>query len=204
MMKKLLTVILVIGSLIIAEESFAQAGIRLGVKGGLNFADYKTEFNSDGSTGYHFGAFATIKATKIAVQPEVLFSTQSAEIDFATARQEFKSSYVNVPVLVKFYLVQGLNIYAGPQLGFATLQEATDLTNNNKEDLKSELRDTDMSAVFGLGVDLPFGLGIEARYNLGLSDISDEYDWDINTTGNEELKNQVFQVSLSYALIKTD
>jgi hypothetical protein len=53
----------------------------------------------------------------------------------------------------------------------------------------------DLSAALGLGWDLPFGLTIDARYNLGLSDISD-------FEGSETAKNQVFQLSVGFKLIK--
>jgi len=52
-----------------------------------------------------------------------------------------------------------------------------------------------LSAAFGAGFDLPFGLGVGARYVLGLSSIDD-------TGSSVDLKNQVFMVSLWYALKK--
>ncbi len=203
-MKKLLTVMLVVGSLLMTSETFSQAGFRLGVKGGLNFASLQTDVSTDGSTGYHAGAFATIKITKFAIQPEILYSTQTNELNFAQV-QELRTSYVNIPVMVKFYLIQGINLQAGPQFGFTTLSEVKNLSTDSTEDLKDELSGSDVSLAFGAGVDLPFGLSVTARYNLGLSDIAADYDIvDIGAASDEQLKNQVFQVSVGYAFIKTD
>ncbi|MGB3465970.1 MAG: hypothetical protein WBA74_11900, partial [Cyclobacteriaceae bacterium] len=70
-MKKIsiLAVVLLITA-VFAGNSFAQIGFQLGVKGGPNFSNVKTEINTDGSTGYHFGAYTTLKFTKVAIQPE--------------------------------------------------------------------------------------------------------------------------------------
>ena len=51
------------------------------------------------------------------------------------------------------------------------------------------------SSVLGVGWDLPFGLTLDARYNLGLSKIN-------AGTNNVETKNQVFQISAGFKIIK--
>ena len=51
---------------------------------------------------------------KVGIQADLLYSQQGAEFDAG----EFDLSYVNIPVVLKYYLVQGLNIQAGPQFGF--------------------------------------------------------------------------------------
>jgi hypothetical protein len=47
----------------------------------------------------------------------------------------------------------------------------------------------------GIGWDLPMRLSIDARYNLGLTQIEDD-------ASIEATKNQVFQISVGYKLIK--
>ncbi|MBL7846370.1 MAG: PorT family protein [Cyclobacteriaceae bacterium] len=165
--------------------AFAQASVSLGIKGGLNFANVNTTsvgaaYNS--RTGYHAGAFVNIKLTKLAIQPEVIYSVQGA--DAASGNVEL--GYVNIPILLKFYLIGGLNLQAGPQFGFLT--SAT----SGGTDIKSLLESSDTSVALGAGFDISKFV-IDARYNLGLSDV------DKATT---EAKNQVFQLSVGFKLFK--
>jgi len=208
-MKKLtLLVAVLFVSVIGYNEANAQAGFQVGVKGGLNFANVTTEISTDGKTGFHAGAFAMLKLGKVAIQPELLFSTQGYSFTAADPtgiigdiESDFNSSYINIPIIVKLYLVQGINLQVGPQLGFASKSEVetTIAGVTATEDIKDAIKGTDLSFAFGAGVDLPFGLNITARYNLGLSDIIDADD----TTGDSDsVKNQVFQVSVGYALFK--
>ena len=60
------------------------------------------------------------------------------------------------------------------------------------------MKSSDFTVGLGLGWDLPFGLTLDARYNLGLSKIYE----DAPRNQTENAKNQVFQFSLGYKLIK--
>ena len=191
-------------SAICVSQSFAQLGFQLGIKGGPNFSNIKTDVSTEGQTGFHAGAYAMIKVSKIGIQPELLFSSISSDITTGSATSEFTSSYVNIPIILKLYLVGGLNLQLGPQFGFATFSElktaAAGVTTTT--DVQDQLKSSDVSLAIGAGFDLPFGLNLTARYNLGLSDINDTLDLDIDPATNDELRNQVFQVSVGYAFVK--
>jgi len=101
---------------------------------------------------------------------------------------------MNIPVILKLYLIGGLNLQAGPQFGFVMSAEQENPLTGNFEDIKDDLKSSDISAGLGLGFDAPFGLTIDARYNLGLSEINDAQA--------QAIKNQVFQLSLGFKLIK--
>ncbi len=191
-MKKSMIFIFVFASIIAWQHNAnAQAQIALGIKGGLNFAQLDVEnISVDNKTGYHGGAFLLFKMSKIGIQPEILFSKQGT----ANPISDFNFDYINIPVILKLYLMAGLNLQAGPQFGFLTTAELEDNLNNTV-DIKDLYKTTDVSVALGLGWDLPFGLTIDARYNLGLSDIDD--DASVPST-----KNQVIQVSVGYKLIK--
>lgn len=179
-------------------QSSAQAGFRLGVKGGLNFANVNSDLNTDNKTGYHAGAFATLKFTKLAVQPEVIFSKQGSSLQVDGEDLESNYSYINIPVMVKLYLLGGLNLQVGPQFGFlaSAKQDIFDINGaKTTADYKDELKGSEVSLGLGAGWDLPFGLTLDARYNLGLSDIND-------SAASSDAKNQVFQVSIGYRLIE--
>jgi len=164
---------------------------QLGVKGGLNFpsADAYNLDDDDGS-GWHVGAFGLIKVSKFGIQPEILYSRASFEGD-GDVQTDF--DFISVPIMAKFYLIQGLNIQAGPQFSILTASETEGggVTIDNTEILK----DTDLSLGIGAGFDLPFGLNINARYLLGLTDLADGDDID-------EINTDMFQVSIGFALVK--
>jgi hypothetical protein len=186
----------------IAFTAFSQAEVAIGLKAGPNFAKINTDADVDANfksrTGFHAGAFALVKLTKIGIQPELIFSQQGSTIEIDNEDYEANYSYMNIPVMLKLYLAAGLNLQLGPQFGFITkaTQEYENASGGvSKEDIKDQLKGSDLSLGMGAGWDLPFGLTIDARYNLGLSKIN-EKDAPI------EAKNQVFQVSLGYKIIK--
>lgn len=181
MKKTLLTLSLVFISVV----AFSQASVSLGIKAGANFANTNIS-GSESITSLHAGAYGLFKFASLGVQPEVLFSKQGSSF---TGGSEVNLDYVNIPVMVKFYLPAGLNLQAGPQFG--VLLNAEDEAGN---DLKDGLKNSDLSAALGAGWDAPFGLQFSARYVFGLSDINDG--------AGTEVKNKTFQLSIGYSLFK--
>ena len=198
-----------IASLVLFTAIQAQAQIQLavGLKAGPNFA----KINSDASatenyksrTGFHGGAFVLIKATKIGIQPEILFSQQGSKVTINNQNYESNFSYINIPIIIKLYTVAGINLQAGPQFGFVNSAEAPVLSSAinqtyTVQDVKDQAKGSDFTLALGAGWDLPFGLTIDARYNLGLSKIYDKAP----TTQTANAKNQVIQVSVGYKIFK--
>jgi hypothetical protein len=200
-MKKIVIVFTVFMIAGLSAPAWSQAQFALGIKGGLNFANIDVKgtasSNYENRTGYHAGAFALIKITAFAIQPELIFSKQGAQYTVNTTNYEANFDYINVPIMLKFYLPLGLNIQAGPQFGFLTTAELKTTASgiNNTQDAKDRYKDSDVAASFGLGWDLPFGLTVDARYNMGLAKINEG-------TNTNDTKNQVFQLSAGYKLIK--
>ena len=179
--------------------AFSQAKFSVGVEGGPNFANIDTKSspgaNYDNRTGFHGGAFALLKFTKIGIQPEVLFSQQGTQFKFRDGEGKANYNYFNIPVIVKLYTIGGLNLQVGPQFGFVAGGEEEIITDGVKttQEAKNILKGSDISAAIGIGWDLPFGLSIDGRYNWGLSDIN-------KNSAQETIKNQVWQISLGYRL----
>lgn len=191
----------------ISGTAFSQAQFAVGIKAGPNLATINTNAsageNYRNRTGFHGGAFVLIKAAKIGVQPEIIFSQQGSKVKINSENFESNFSYVNIPLIIKLYTVAGINIQAGPQFGFVTnaetpVEDQLNPGSYNVRDVKDKMKSSDLSLGLGLGWDLPFGLTLDARYNMGLSKIYD----DEPRQGTEDAKNQVFQFSLGYKLIK--
>ena len=157
-------------------------GIDLGIKAGANFANITDASNFESKTGFVAGAFLGIKFNdKFAIQPEILYSQQGAKLE----ADEFNLNYVNVPVIIKYYLVQGLNIQVGPQFGFMVDDNIVDAIGDG-----IETNDFDTAGVVGLGYDFPFGVRLDARYNFGLTEIAENAG-----------KNSVISLALGFSFL---
>jgi len=179
---------ILIAALVLAITTITQAqSIRLGVKGGINYANQNgTEItlntnnydSADAITSYHAGLVAEIKLFEnLAIQPELLYSTQGAT--YKNATQEFKNElgYISIPVVAKIYLSKSLSLEAGPQASFL-------LSEKNKFDYK-ESETFEFAAVAGLGLNVTKNLFLQARYGLGLTEASKD----------AKTKNSTFQIS---------
>lgn len=201
-MKKLLIVCLMLVVIASSHTALAQVQFSLGIKGGVNFANLDVTSsvgdNYKNRTGFHGGAFALFKVTAFAVQPELIFSQQGSKVSFSSQDINANFSYLNVPIMAKFYLPLGLNLQLGPQFGFLTTAESdyNPLTGTMQStDLKEYYKNSDVSIGMGIGWDLPLKLSIDARYNLGITEIEDN-------ASLSQTKNQVFQISVGYKLFK--
>lgn len=164
----------------------AQAKIAIGLKGGLNYSKVDvSNLSSSAKTGIHGGAFALFRFAKVGIQPELILSQQGSKVDF----DNLESDYINIPIILKIYLVAGLNLQVGPQFGFLNKAEL------DNQDVKDLLKKSDISAGLGFGWDAPFGLIFDARYNLGITDNNDNLY-------NEAIKNQVIQLSVGFRIFK--
>jgi len=179
-------------ALFMGITSFSQ-DLSLGVKGGVNFSNIRElkSFNLQAKTGFTAGVFVGIKFSgKIGVQADLLYSQQGAKFN----EGDFDLTYVNIPVVLKYYLVdeQGFNVQVGPQFGFLVDDNINNLVNNIVN--KAEANENDLSGVIGVGYDSPYGIFIDARYNLGFSDVSD----DTKLKGG---KNKYISLSLGYSFL---
>lgn len=148
--------------------------IKFGVKAGANFSNFTGDADVDGRTGFYIGGLADFTVSeKFHVQPELLYSMEGgkdAELDF-----------VRIPIMAKYYVMDGLNLQAGPMLGFKI---------GGEDGLDEATKSLDYGLGFGAAYELPIGVFFDLRYNLGLANISDNDMFDLGTTA--------FQVGLGY------
>jgi hypothetical protein len=106
----------------------AQEYVMFGAKGGLNFTNMTSDgFDDNNSrTGFHLGLLAEIPLTeRFSVQPEVLYSTQGTEARRLGVTGEYQLDYIQVPVIAKFYLIEGLALEVGPSFNFLVNEEVS-------------------------------------------------------------------------------
>lgn len=189
--------------------------VKTGVKAGLNISDLTVdegELNSSGKIGFTAGIMVEIPMAKnFSLQPELLYSQQGTKITFSdeeVTNSHYKSTielnYLNIPVMLKYYVIKGLSIQAGPQIGI--LLKANNKYQDNflgYEDqgsfnLKEYSSGIDTSVNFGLGYQLKNNFYTDVRYNISYSNVFK--DGDANHFIDNNMKNKVFQITLGYFL----
>lgn len=163
---------------VLACSTAAWAQVGGGIKVGVNLATVSGFNDSDGSTsqrtGLVAGGFVTVGLIPlVAFQPEVLFSMQGTKLHFSgsgiSTDATAKIDYIQVPLLLRIgnsgKAAASLYGLVGPTFGILAR------ARQDGEDIKDELKDTDVGVVVGAGVSLSRFL-IEGRYTYGLRDLN--------------------------------
>jgi opacity protein-like surface antigen len=185
--------------------------IKYGIKAGLNLADWGMDAeNTNVRPGLNVGVLAEINFTEnFAIQPEVVYSQQGTKLTVNTftynqppytTEYTSKLDYINVPIAAKYYIIDGLSIQAGPQVGFlinakdrVEVPESIGGDISVEQDAKDGYKKVDFSILGGIGYDLPLGIFVQARYTYGLSNINDDKE-----TSDVKLSNNVISFSVGY------
>jgi opacity protein-like surface antigen len=164
-------------------------GMRFGLKAGLNMASLNGDIeNVKSKIGFNGGGFAEFKVTeKFAVQPELLFSLQGADAEEGDG--SINLNYINIPVMAKYYVIEGLSLQAGPQIGFLMTAEASG--GGQDVDIKDSTSSIDFGLNFGAGYDITKNIFADVRYNLGLTTLDKD--------GEVKTQNGVFQIGVGYS-----
>jgi len=140
--------------------------------------DYVSKINnrSKSKTNFEIGAFAEFMLNdQIAIAPEFNYAGAGnyAEGKDMDGKWTYTSSlsYIQIPVMIKYYFNENISINAGPQLGF--LLSATDLyeqgTYSDSDLVKDDLNSTDFGLNIGGSYKMENGLFFDLRYYMGLS-----------------------------------
>lgn len=207
-MKKTLLTVLALGAMSFSANA-QKPDLKLGAKAGLNISSLSSGDSDDNfksKTGFNVGVLAEIFINeKFSVQPELLYSSQGAKNSYFDGipvlgtsfkvDQTIKLDYINIPIMAKYYVWQGLSVQAGPQIGFLVKSEVESELRGNKKtvDIKDSMNTVDFSLNIGAGYDLPMGVFVDARYNFGISNVDKKVDG-----YQEKMKNGVFQLSVGY------
>ncbi|MGB3607396.1 MAG: porin family protein [Psychroserpens sp.] len=197
----------------LAVFGFSNVGaqdVTFGAKAGVNFASFGGDLEDlDGRTSFHLGVVAEFAISeKFSVQPELLFSGQGAGAEFSetffgetiSSETTFNLSYLNLPIMAKYYVADGFSLEAGPYVGFLIGGESEETFSGGGESGSETEDSTELfkGLDFGLGVGTSYklesGLFFSARYNLGLADITDADDGD----DAPKINNNVIQISVGY------
>ena len=167
-MKKLFFVL--ICSFFLVPSLEAQDDIKFGVTGGLINSRLNNRvaplgfnlFDSNliSGTGFYIGGVASVGLSeKFAVQPELLYANAN------------DLEYIQLPIMLKYYVIDGLYAQVGPQFSISTnaddVGNILELLDNSGEILGLNSFGIDIG--FGAGYDLLDNLTVQARYSAELT-----------------------------------
>ena len=210
MKKLILCAVALISGLTIAQAQSDSKAVQLGVKGGLNSSTISGDDIGElkSRTSFNAGLVAEIPISeRVSFQPEVFYSGQGFDIQendqdniFDTDDNvEYQLDYIQVPLLLKVYLVEGLSVEAGPQFGFKIHEEIDFEPNNDGGDIEidsndSNVKDLDTGIALGTAYKFDNGFFLSGRYTFGLSNIFE----DGTAFENVDAKNNVWQFGLGF------
>ena len=170
--------ILLLAAAAIMGMSAANAQVEFGAKVGFDLTNYWGEDVSHTlQPNYQAGLVMEYHAApKFSVAPEVVFAAQGGKSDNLT----FHANYVNVPVMLKYYVAPAFSIDFGPQVGFNVYSKVTP-------------KDQD-----ALDLGLTNNAFIQARYTMGLTKVYKDQSVDVmgyKLTTDNKAKNGNIQIS---------
>lgn len=204
------TAILVVLSIWGIQAQNPSSMAQVGAKGGVNFSTIGGDDveEHDSRTSFHAGLFAELPISdRFSIQPELMYSGQGFDIQEIDQDNvfdndeniEYQLDYIQIPIMAKLYLVQGLYVEAGPQFGFKINEEIDTEPNSDGGDTpidpdNSYVKDFDTSVGLGAGYKFGSGFFISGRYTQGLSNIFKED----TILENVDAKNSVWQFGVGF------
>lgn len=195
-MKKSLYMALI--AIFLSSSLFAQDDIRIGATGGLINSSTSIKgsligidlfsINAINNLGFYVGGIADVSISE-------KFHAQ-AELTYGSAGD---LGFIFLPIMAKYYIVDGLNVQIGPQFNVSTnvgdIKSAVRLAGDflETDSLDNVVRKTGIDLGFGVGYDLTDHISAQARFAL---EMTNRY----NGPGSDLLKVRAstFNVGVAY------
>lgn len=128
----------------------AQAQIKFGIKAGVSFPGLETQnigVNLETVLGGHAGFAFELKLPFLGIQADALYGQAGLNnIDGFAGDLDYTT--LDIPVVLKLYILKVLNIQAGPQFTFVLS------SNIGDNDIQDQMESNTVGFVAGLGVEL--------------------------------------------------
>jgi hypothetical protein len=190
-MKKMLVLI---AAAIVCMSASAQ--VQFGGKVGFDLTNF---WGSDVEHGmkpsYQVGLLMEYKMSpKFAIAPEVVFASQGGKFKaldlnlFGLDIEKtvtFNTNYINVPVMLKYYVTPAFSIDLGPQVGFNVYSKYSIEDVDKAIDVKDNTKTVDFGVGLGGTYNLSENAFVQARYTMGMTKV---FDGDYNKEKNGNIQ----------------
>jgi len=166
-------------------------------------------FSPSKELGVQFGAFLSIEFGKLFIQPEINFASSKNKYKFPLKESKWKSSRINVPILIGYKVFDPLSVYAGPGfniLGDTTLDGVQETSFSNGG---PDLNKTNVGITIGAMVRLG-RFGIDLRYEAISQETQEELldidngGYGVNLADLKPYKPNILSLSIFIDIIKTN
>ena len=207
-MKKQLLLIVAFSFLVAGAR--AQMRARFGICAGLNESSYKEsfeseEFTSNWKTGLHAGVFGELPLSRrFGLEADLLYTQKGGvePADSLAPQITLRLNYLDLPVLLNFYLTRRLAIQAGPEIGLLLVARAH--SGDYTATIHDIYRSFEMGVTGGIFYQLPRGFSVGVRYIQGFKPITKELsftDFSGNLLGRASFgNNMTAQLTVHYTL----
>jgi opacity protein-like surface antigen len=162
-----------LGVILLCGTNPVSAQWNVGMKGGLGHTFVRDE-NTCSARGLVTGNGGVVLSYTLTdrfdIQSEALLAGKNVEMKYAGQEDgrylKYKAVYLDFPLLAKFYLTEGLNVQAGPQMGIL-LHESEPADATDAATMKR--RNVAWSVVAGAGYEFRCNVFVDIRYALGLT-----------------------------------
>jgi hypothetical protein len=202
--------------ILVGAKSAQGQQVSLGVRGGFSSTkanwDGEEAITTDWNSNFHIGGLVMADLHELfTLQLEAWYARKGtgAEFSDADAVVNYSLAYLEVPLLAKLRIPTGSGVRLSPHL-FAGPAIAFELSCNisgtvmgipldedcDAPDLGVERKTTDVSLLFGGGLEIQAGPGavlLDALCNLGLKNLNDDSE-----APDDAVKNRAFMVSAGY------
>ena len=181
-MKKIFALI---AAALVCAGSATAANPTFGIKAGFDMTNFWGEDMPHGmKPSYQAGVFLEYRfaSAPIAIAPEIVFAAQGGKfnvgeetgLSFAkNADVTFNTNYINIPVMLKYYVTPSFSIDFGPQLGINVYSKATATAGNASATV--DMGDVTNSVDFALGLGGTYNITrnafLQARYTMGMTHV---------------------------------
>ncbi len=180
-----------LAALALLTATAASAQFTYGVKAGANLSTISSIDAAKMKPSLYAGAFGEYQVSDyFGLAAELVYSRQGYGLDLAGNKANMRVNYINLPVLAKLYVLEGLSVDVGPQVGYVIGAKAWN--KNGTEDMKDNYNSIDVGAGMGLTYNITGNILVQARYNIGFTDVAKDNDSDT------KFKNGVIQVGVGY------
>lgn len=174
-------------SLILYSYSYAQE-YTIGVRAGLNYYTIG-DINSRGSSieigkpdelfspnkdiGTQFGLYFNVEFGKLFIRPELNYVSSKNNYSFPLKKSIWKTSKIDIPLLVGYQIFEPVSIYAGPSLNIYNKTVLDGVQVTAYSDGGPNLEKTTFH--LNVGVMAKYGrFGLDLRYEVGLKETEEE------------------------------
>ncbi len=212
-MKKIIAISILCGCL--SANAFAQLGklnFDIGLKIGANLNKVEGRYWDNGyKANFLAGLYAGVHSRRWGVQIEPLYTQSTFATgtgfndlykDFYQAGKDsvtggkFKVNYLNVPVLLNVKMFSKVWLQVGPQFsGTLSVNDPDGLM----DDAESFLKNSMISGVFGLWINLPSHITLSGRYIIGLNNLNGNSNYiQYNKHIEDNWKQKLLQIGIGY------